>query len=658
MSTVEEDAEAKCEPHPVPEPRAVVPEAPRSTPPPEPPRSTPPPKAPSSIQVSELASAIYSTPVKLRGASTTHTHESVDREFEWDLDHRLFEGIKVEDFMKICFKDRIDRDGQLLKKLRDFSESSSKVKHHVRAYRNIVENQRDPRRSGLRMCNENTMYDRFVDLGNTFLGHTETIAKETNIPEKLHSVSLLVTSESRLAEAAADRKPDVVLIPSSAKARINKASVMERRRIGTNHRVHTSELLVSLEFKRASKRVSQGTEDTKGIKRRREDANHAEPVEDFSGPVVSDADDDQLEASASAVAGKSSVYNRRTITASAPCGLRRSERLASKRTHADGDDDDAGPTDEAGPGKRPKSGQGVAMEVQSASLFCEDKPSDASQAVWLARKNITDPLGRLQLANYAAEQMSSRGDRAYTFGVRVIGSSVMLCYYDRSAIVEAEPFDLLEDPAYLGWFLAMFQDDPSTYGFNAMMGYQDPSDLPRKLKNGEVKSRSSTLKMGLGLTRADETYNDFSSERPNDIKLDELEITSMIVSQYCLVGRGTFVFKARAAERDDLVVKFCWQPETRGNEWEFMQIARRAVPENVPEVFGFANLKNLTPVEKLVEKCNERQGQLPLEKKHFRVLVMKYYKGVENIENEVQFLNLMVQCAECTCLLSRLVSPS
>ena len=268
-------------------------------------------------------------------------------------------------------------------------------------------------------------------------------------------------------------------------------------------------------------------------------------------------------------------------------------------------------------------------------------------AVATAEARKDDPTGRVQLAAYIEEQMSFRGDRSYVFGVRVVGSSVTLCYYDRSAIVEAKPFDVLEDPFYLGWFLAMFQDDPSTYGFNAMMGYHDPFQLGREM------SKSSTLKMRAELTRADETYNNFSSEQPNDIKLDELEVVKEITSHYEVVGRGTSVFRAHAAERKDLVVKFCWQVETRRNEWELMQAARRAVPDNIPEVFGFASLGNLTPVEKLIEKCDKHRDKPAFGRKHFRILVMKYYEGVEKIEDAYDFWELMLRCAECTYPLLR-----
>ena len=47
------------------------------------------------------------TPMKLHGMSTAHMTGSIDPELKRDLDHRLLEGIEVEDFMEICCVDRI-----------------------------------------------------------------------------------------------------------------------------------------------------------------------------------------------------------------------------------------------------------------------------------------------------------------------------------------------------------------------------------------------------------------------------------------------------------------------------------------------------------------------------------------------------------------------
>ena len=534
-TTVDDGAALDCEPPPAPEPRAPVPECPRS------------------VQASQSNIRNHDASKEVCGTGEMPTHSSHDPDPEWELSPWLYKGIDVEDFMEICFKDKA-KNGELKDEIRSFSTTSSEVRRPLAKLRGIIEGQKMSETSVIEF-NEEMMYEPFVQIGNAFLKNTEKLAKQTAYPVRLH-----VAFEARLAGADPQRKPDVVLIPASVKTRIDQNKV---RANSKGNRVHTAEHLLSLEFRRAPKRASRAVRGATGTKRRRDDddGGYEGPANKSTEPR-SDTDDCQSNANAPSVSKERRGNNRRARSASPTCGFRRTARLASGQSIADAYDvsSDLKP----GPRKRRKYRNNLPMKMQTdAQLY---KPGDyglntrrTSWSVATAEARKDDPTGRVQLAAYVEEQMSFRGDRSYVFGVRVAGSSVALCYYDRSAIVEAKPFDVLEDPFYLGWFLAMFQDDPSTYGFNAMMGYHDPFQL-----GGEL-SKPGTLKTRAELTRADGTYNRFSSEQPNDIKLDDLEVVKEIASHYEVVGRGTSVFRAHAAERKDLVVKFCWQVETRRN---------------------------------------------------------------------------------------------
>ncbi|KAH8111406.1 hypothetical protein DFH11DRAFT_1880016 [Phellopilus nigrolimitatus] len=235
---------------------------------------------------------------------------------------------------------------------------------------------------------------------------------------------------------------------------------------------------------------------------------------------------------------------------------------------------------------------------------------------------------RVQLASYVAEVFSARGDRKFAFAVLVEGNDITLFFYHRSAIIEADPFDIASNPTYFALLLLMFYRDLPDLGFNEIMGYCNPFDFTDESTN---KLQSGLLEPVKG------------SDTPLDIS--KIVLGEKLASPYCLIGRGTSVIKANI-DGYNLVIKFSWQAKTRENEDEFILDARTLVDiiKHIPEIFGKAVMDDMTPVAKLRDACM-RKGEI-FEVREFRALVMREYFHIYDLGPR-DFWSVIVQIAKC-----------
>ena len=197
----------------------------------------------------------------------------------------------------------------------------------------------------------------------------------------------------------------------------------------------------------------------------------------------------------------------------------------------------------------------------------EDPEGNSSSIGWDDLN--ADPHGRQKLVCYAAAAMSDGGDRIFVYGVRLNARKITLAIYHRTDIVEADAFDVCEQPEYLVLFLHMFQLDPFAYGLNTVTGYHDPFDI----YNEEIANMRMDIKDEL--VEKDKEYEE------NGV-YDDLKIDKQEAAEYCIVGRGGSVCKAVFPGHKgvlDMAVKFSWQPTSQKHEVENMKIARRCIPK-------------------------------------------------------------------------------
>ena len=255
----------------------------------------------------------------------------------------------------------------------------------------------------------------------------------------------------------------------------------------------------------------------------------------------------------------------------------------------------------------------VAQEHRTINTIPEDDEDKAKRS---------DTTGRKQLARYAVEMLSARGDRKYALGVRLNAHQMTFSFYHRSGIIEADHFDVCKNPEFFAMFLLMFQKEPRFYGFNTTMGYCDPFDI----------HNPDTMKMDEKVVR-------------EQLKLTELELGELVSSEYCVVGRGSAVIKAKSSGADcELVVKFSWQEESRRHEAEYIRDASTVIGKNVAKVFGYAELDDDTPMDSLFQACTEKGTY---KTKKYRMIVMKYYKGIATIDSLDKLWNLLLQLVKC-----------
>ena len=237
----------------------------------------------------------------------------------------------------------------------------------------------------------------------------------------------------------------------------------------------------------------------------------------------------------------------------------------------------------------------------------------------------------VQLANYVTEVMSDRSDRTYAFGALIHHTKMQLTYYSRSVYVISNEFDIVLDPELFSLVFLLFAKQPlEKLGFNTEMGYCNPFNT------------MSEKVMGMELDAVANGGDNFQL-RPDT----RLNLGHCIHSEYCLSGRATSVYDVKRPQNCeiDLVVKFSWQVKQRRREDIAIRIARSVDPIHSPEIYGVGIAPEKSPSSGMIEGCNVRP-HLPPEERELRVLLMRKYKPVEELDNENYFkvAQQFVQC--------------
>ena len=580
---------------------------------------------------SASATTTFSTPIRIRSEKTNYTCGSDNDELKDDVNKYTHTGIDPAKFLRLAFglspadydaletkvksmkfrdSDAYQQNLQLFKDAVSYKEDKSAKDTSPAETGNDSATRTSAASGTAAPRGERGMYEPLVNMGNMILEEAEG-EDSANVKE----VRLWYMNEKHLAGCKGKRKPDLVLIPKEARDRVEKMQDEERsvaKKVGLKQneededededekdasgpgRVDVREVLTVFELKkdRNSVRRSHGSGSGRGSR------NQSEATS-------------QSAQSSRAAGSKASVRSSATAKSTGKKRKSTAESVSNKRSKGE---------KSAADGRHEMLSRTSVVQAHSTLSTTAEEKED--------REKLDDTTGRMQLARYALAMLSARGDRKYSLGVRLNAHQMTFAFYHRSALIEADHFDLCKNPDYFAMFLLMFQSDPRLYGLNGTTGYCDPFDI----------DNPSTMTM------------DTTVLKDHPLLAGGLELGELLSSEYCLVGRGSAVFKAKSPSFNfELAVKFCWQEESRKPEWEYLAEAAKVIGGNVAEVYGHANLDDDTPLESLIKACSQKGSY---QRKKYRILVMKYYENLSELENLQALPDLMKQCVECASILT------
>ena len=170
-----------------------------------------------------------------------------------------------------------------------------------------------------------------------------------------------------------------------------------------------------------------------------------------------------------------------------------------------------------------------------------------------------DPLS-LQCASYALELLSHGGLRSHVIAGSVADQYITLLYYDHSIIIESKPIDFITNRSM---FIALLSG--LTTLASEQWGYHPLVDPPYKIRHppsaqGAIVSLRTLEGQEIGLEGG-----------------KFLRLGKTVYHQYGLIGRGTWVLRAKLRQTDGnshVIVKLSWSPKSRKSEQALINKAR------------------------------------------------------------------------------------
>lgn len=574
------------------------------------------------------------TPSIARSFKTTHQWESLNEEINNDIRDYQSSGVEPAEFIRLTFKQNEKEYEELERRASNLVKS---LKEHTNFGGNLNEF-----KSAVENMDEAGMYEPLVNMGNMILEGAEP---EEENKEDGHKVRLWYLKEKLLMGTKGEIKPDLVIIPKAVRDRVSALQAQEEERKKEKEKKNGKKKEVVGEEENGSLKDVEKVDDPKCEEEEHLVVQEKMPLAEDGREEKSHKQKEDLQSrvhvgevltvfeckarpnvkernNAIAMSIASSAREGSTITSQKSTSSRISDTSANRKRAAS-------PTPVSGmsSNKKPRilvygSGQSAGKKKVKRSQRNRNRKSNDAPA---------PPQGALQLARYATEMLSARGDRKFTVGVRLNANQMSFSFYNRASIIESKAFDLCKDQNYFAMFLLMFQRHPTTYGLNPITGYRDPFDL----KNIE------TMKMNIA-DLIDAKYSTFDQSMYSNLKLEDA-----LSSEFCLIGRGSAVFKASDPtdnKAPTMAVKFSWQENTRRHEIENILDARRILKnKNVVEAYGYADLKDDSPGEALYNACSNKKRY---KERRLRILVMKYYHTLAEIEDPDKFRRLVIQLVE------------
>ncbi|KAI0929654.1 hypothetical protein AcW1_010341 [Taiwanofungus camphoratus] len=273
------------------------------------------------------------------------------------------------------------------------------------------------------------------------------------------------------------------------------------------------------------------------------------------------------------------------------------------------------------------SDEDANMSLSPAAHINEELDPDNQPA-------LTD--NEVQAGKYMNELLS-HGVRSYATGCMIRGAKVILWYGDRMGIVQSEPFDLRKESRLLLLYLAAMDSAD-----HARMGICPFLKFP---------SSSYDSYDGVKLELDDKLAMDVN-DKPLEKLVFEVDNSRRVITEFGAVGRGTAVVQIKATGaakamfgEDDLVAKLAWPSKGREAEDNFIKKIRRKLKAHAPRW-----LDHVVDLKCSVTR-NMKQMDLPriymtnlldYEERVFRIMVMKKYEALEQVNSVDEFKKVFV----------------
>ncbi|KAI0955472.1 hypothetical protein AcW1_010340 [Taiwanofungus camphoratus] len=314
-----------------------------------------------------------------------------------------------------------------------------------------------------------------------------------------------------------------------------------------------------------------------------------------------------------------------TPSTSVACASRRTSSGTKRKGPASASDDVE---------PRPKRSRTHANSDEDANMSLAPAPHINAELHPENQPALTD--NEMQAAKYMNELLS-HGVRSYATGCTIRGAKVILWYGDRMGIVQSEPFDLRKESRLLLLYLAAMDSAD-----HARMGICPFLEFP---------SSSYDSYDGVKLELDDKLATDVN-DKPLEKLVFEIDNSRRVITEFGAVGRGTAVvpIKATGAAKvmfgeDDLVAKTAWPSKEREAEDNFVKTIRRKLKAHAPRW-----LDHVVDLKCSVTR-NIKQMDLPriymtnlldYEERVFRIMVMKRYEALEQVNSVDEFKKVFV----------------
>lgn len=225
--------------------------------------------------------------------------------------------------------------------------------------------------------------------------------------------------------------------------------------------------------------------------------------------------------------------------------------------------------------------------------------------------------GALQSGSHALEVLSC------TYGTRVCCHSTVLkddrlflWYYDACGII------------YTHQILSLIHDFEKTAAIIVALA----SCTPERFGMLPTKIMKPPTPYGTSFPPCNLTGSVLSVKHPVSGKLLKITLKDSLYSQYVLTGRRTFVYTMDSSPTlatQSLMVKFAYQVNTRPPEYEFINIARKAGVDHLPEFHMCTDLWKMSDGARRVFFAHEREADY--EDRTLRMTVYTKYGSIKKL---------------------------
>ncbi|KAI0925150.1 hypothetical protein AcW2_005832 [Taiwanofungus camphoratus] len=242
----------------------------------------------------------------------------------------------------------------------------------------------------------------------------------------------------------------------------------------------------------------------------------------------------------------------------------------------------------------------------------------------------------VQAGKYMNELLS-HGVRSFATGCMIKSTLITLWYGDRMGIVQSEPFDFILNPDLLVLFLAAMESaDHARMGICPFL----------KFPTGTYENYS-----GVQLELDDQLAIDVN-ETPLEKVVFKVDESRRVITDFGAVGRGTTIVPIKATGRakalfgeDELVAKMAWPSKERDAEDGFVRIIRQGLKTHAPRWLDHVVDLKCSITRNMEQMDLPRfymNGLLDYEERIFRLMVMKKYEVLEQVNSVDEFKKVFV----------------